>query len=81
MSDSWILSIYSHYLWSDLGCSLVAAGLQSHLTVPARLDLPLREVALVLLRHLRPDRRALVLGVLLGRPSQREQAQVHLQKM
>jgi len=75
------VSRVAHSTETGLGGSLVAAGLQSDLTVSARLDLPLREVALVLLRHLRSDRRSLVLGVLLSSPSQGEQAQGHLRNI
>ena len=64
---------------TDLRGPLVAAGLKADLSVPTGLDLVVGEVALVLLRHLGSDHRALVLGVLLGGPPQREQAQGHLQ--
>ena len=63
-----------------LGGSLVAAGLESDLGVSALGDVLLREVPLVLGGHLGADGGAGVVRVLLGGPTQREQAQGHLQQ-
>ena len=67
-----------HAAVSRLAGTLVGAGLQADLGVPALLDLLVGKVPLVLGRHLRPDLRPGVVGVLLGCAPECVETKCHL---
>ena len=67
-----------HTAVSRLAGTLVGAGLQADLGVPALFDLLIGKVPLVLCRHLRPDLRSGVFGVLLGGAPECVEAKCHL---